>query len=299
MSDDHTHAVAPGRAFAIGIGLNVVFVVVEVGYGLASESVALVADAAHNTSDVLGLVLAWAATALAKRRPSARRTYGLRRTTILATLANAILLLVAVGGVVWEAVGRLAHPGPVEGVTVIVVAALGVAVNGVSALFFFRGKSRDANLRGAFLHLAADALVSLGVVLAGVIIVVTGWRPIDPLVSILVSLAILRSTWSLFRDALDASLDAVPAGIDPEAVRAFLLTLPAVCDVHDLHIWAMSTTEAALTTHLVMPWPSEPPGFLAELDHELERRFGIAHTTVQLEPLDADRTCTQASDDVV
>ncbi len=300
----HSHASVPSagetsRAFAIGVGLNLTFVAVEAVYGLASHSMALLADAAHNLGDVLGLVLAWVAAILARRKPSQTHTYGLRRSTILAALANAVLLLVAVGGVSWEAVGRLRAPGPVEGWTVLSVAAVGVVVNTASALMFLSNRHRDANVRGAFLHLAADAGVSLGVVVAGAVMLRTGWTWVDPAVSLVVSVVVLFGTWGLFRDALGLSLDRVPAHVDLEAVRAHLAALPGVDAVHDLHVWPMSTTETALTAHLVMAWPDEPPAFTSSLSDELHHRFGIDHATVQLEPRVDGGACRHASDSVV
>ncbi len=272
------------RAFAIGIALNVVFVVVEAVFGTIAHSTALLADAAHNLSDVLGLVMAWAATALARRAPSERHTYGLRRSTVLAALANAVLLLAAVGAVAWEAVGRFDTPIEPQGGTMMVVAAVGVLVNGISAALFLKGRHTDANVRGAFLHLVADAAVSVGVVVAGAIVWNTGWAWVDPATSLVISVVILFSTWSLLRDALHLALDGVPQGIELAEVRAYLSALPRVEDVHDLHVWAMSTTEVALTAHLVMAWGDAPPEFLATLEHELDDRFGISHATVQIEP---------------
>lgn len=287
---DHDHRHAPpsadtsDRAFALGVGLNAAFVVVEAVYGLASHSMALVADAAHNLSDVLGLLLAWGAAVLSRRRPTRTHTYGLRRTSILAALANAVLLLVAVGGVAWEAVGRLREPAAVEGWTVVVVAAVGVVVNSLSALLFFRGRHDDANLRGAFLHLAADAAVSLGVVVSGVVILRTGWRVVDPFVSLVVSGIVLIGTWSLLREAVGLTLDAVPRKVDLDALEAHLAALPGVKEVHDLHVWSTSTTEVAMTAHLVVPWPATPPDFLVGLGASLRERFAVDHATVQLEP---------------
>ncbi len=301
---DHGHAHGRhrsgyGTTFLVGIGLNLSFVVVEAAYGVASGSVALVADAAHNLGDVLGLAIAWAAFLLAQRKPSRRRTYGLRKTTVLAALANAVLLLVAVGGVVWEAVGRLRHPANVEGGLVMAVAAIGVVVNGASAVLFAKGRKQDANLRGAFLHLAADAAVSLGVVVAGAAILRTGWMWIDPTVSIVVSIVILIGTWGLLKESVDLALDAVPEGIDPEEVLAFLAELPGVLEVHDLHIWAMSTTETALTAHLVMATNSCEPAFLATAVKALHDRFGIEHATLQVEPPEAPDPCRQAAADAL
>lgn len=280
----HSHArPAAGAAFAVGIGLNTAFVVVEAIAGLLSSSVALLSDAAHNLGDVLGLVLAWGAMQLARRRPSRRHTYGLRRSTILAALANAILLLVSVGAVSWEAIGRLRTGGTPEGKTMLVVAGIGVVINAGSALLFARGREHDANLRGAYLHLAADAAVSVGVVLAGLAILATGWAWIDPVVSLIVSGVILFSTWSLLRDAMNLALDAVPTGIDPDAVRAHLLAQPGVLDVHDLHIWAMSTTETALTAHVLMEGERFAASFLSDIAADLETRFHIHHATLQVE----------------
>lgn len=294
---DHAHHHAPPdrmtRAFAIGIALNILFVVIGVIAGIAAGSTALLADAAHNLGDVLGLAMAWGATVLARRVRTARRTYGLRRTTIFAALGNGGLVLVAVGGVVWEAVQRLGSPHEVDGAIVAVVAAIGVALNGVAAMMFARGREKDINVRGAFLHLVADAAVSAGVVVAGVIVWRTGAAWVDPATSLVVSATILWGTAKLLREALDLLLDAVPAHIDPEAVEAYLRELPDVREVHDLHVWSMSTTEVALTAHLVMPWPAAPPGFLASIQHELEHRFAIHHITIQLEDC-AGAECSQA-----
>jgi cobalt-zinc-cadmium efflux system protein len=296
----HHHAppAHPGRAFLIGIALNVGFVVVEAIAGLVAESTALLADAAHNLGDVLGLAMAWGATVLARRKRTARRTYGLRRTTILAALANATLILVAVGGVTWEAIRRLGEPAHVDGGLVAVVATVGVLVNCSAAMLFARGRDRDVNRRGAYLHLMADAAVSAGVVVAGVIIWQTGWNWIDAVTSIVVSVVILFATIGLFRDALNLLLDAVPAHIDPVAVEAYLAGLPGVQHVHDLHIWPMSTTDVALTAHLVIAWAACPPSFLRDAEKQIEHRFGIAHTTLQLEPADADEACRQPGDGV-
>lgn len=288
-----------GRAFAVGISLNTIFVVVETIYGIASHSVALVADAAHNLSDVLGLVFAWAAVILARRKPSRRRTYGLRKSTVLAALANAVLLLVAIGGVAWEAVGRLRTPAPIEGKTVIAVAAVGVVINGVSAALFAKGQKGDANVRGAFLHLASDAAVSLGVVIAGVVILRTGWMWLDPVVSILISLVILIGTWGLLKQSVNLALDAVPEGINPEAVYEYLASRPGVQAVHDLHIWAMSTTETALTAHIVMPFDANGPQLLATVARALRDDFEIQHSTLQVEAPDAPEECLLAPEETV
>jgi cobalt-zinc-cadmium efflux system protein len=283
----------------VGTALNLTFVAIEFGYGLAAHSMALVADAAHNLSDVLGLVLAWAAMALARRKPSPRRTYGLRSSTILAALTNAVLLLAAVGAVAWEAFGRLRSPGPVEGKTMLGVAAVGVVINAASAAMFVRGSKDDVNVRGAFLHLAADAAVSAGVVIAGAVILATGWAWLDPAVSLAVSAVVLVGTWSLLRDAINLALQAVPDHIDPDEVRRYLAGLPGVTEVHDLHIWAMSTTEVALTAHLVMPGASYHASFLHDAGRALHDTFCIDHTTLQVEPPGAPEACRQANEGVV
>ncbi|HEY4056930.1 MAG TPA: cation diffusion facilitator family transporter [Kofleriaceae bacterium] len=295
---DHDHDHAPPdrmtKAFAIGIALNIAFVVLGVAAGLVAHSTALLADAAHNFGDVLGLGMAWGAMVLAKRACTTRRTYGLRRTTILAALANGGLVLVAIGGVVVEAVQRINAPHAVDGALVAVVAAIGVVLNGVSALLFAKGRDKDMNQRGAFLHLVADAAVSAGVVIAGVIVWKTGWSWVDPVTSIAVSLVILRGTWRLLREAFDLLTDAVPEHIDPVVVEKFLAELPDVRAVHDLHIWSMSTTEVALTAHIELPWPEHQPAFLVTLRHDLEHRFGIHHITLQFEDC-VGVNCAQAS----
>jgi cobalt-zinc-cadmium efflux system protein len=293
MAHDHDHHHAPdriGRAFVVGIGLNIAFVITETIAGLVAGSTALLADAAHNLGDVLGLAMAWGATVLARRARSARRTYGLKRTTILAGLANALLILFAIGGVTWEAVRRIGEPAHVDGVLVSIVAAVGVAINFGAAQLFARGRERDVNMRGAYMHLLADAAVSAGVVIAGVIVWQTGWSWVDPAASIVVSLVILVGTLGLLREAGNLLLDAVPAHVDPAAVLAYLAQLPNVREVHDLHIWSMSTTEIALTAHVVMPWDQTSPRFARDTAHELQHRFGIAHATLQLEAPD-DNLC--------
>jgi cobalt-zinc-cadmium efflux system protein len=280
----HVHAPASfGTAFAIGIGLNTAFVIVEGLFGYVSNSVALVADAGHNLSDVLGLVVAWVAMILSKRAPSARFTYGLRGSSILAALFNAVFLLVAVGAIAWEALQRLLHPEPVAGLTVIVVAAAGILVNGITAWLFASGRKADLNIRGAYLHMAADAAVSAGVVIAGLVILFTGWTWLDPLTSLVISAVIVWGTWSLLRDSMSMSLDAVPQGIDPGAVRFYLENCDGVIEVHDLHIWPMSTTEVALTCHMVIPAGRPGDAFLMQIARHLEQTFGIQHATLQVE----------------
>jgi cobalt-zinc-cadmium efflux system protein len=289
-SHDHGHSHAPknfGVAFAAATALNLVLVIAQVIYGLGANSLALLADAGHNLGDVLGLVLAWAAYAMAKRQPTARFTYGYRSASILSALVNAVTLLVATGGIAWEAIRRIGSPGEVEGWTVIILAAVGIAVNGASALLLMSGHKGDLNIRGAVLHLAADAGVSVGVVVAGAVILITGWGLIDPIASLFISIVILWGSWGLLRESFRLSMDAVPSGIDPQDVRGFLDALTGVTSTHDLHIWAMSTTETALTCHLVMPAGHPGDAFLARACHELEHRFGINHATFQIELGDA------------
>jgi cobalt-zinc-cadmium efflux system protein len=301
--EHHHHDVAPPhahrRAFAVGIALNLAFVVVEVVYGGLSHSVALLADAGHNFGDVLGLGLSWGASALATLKPSARRTFGYRRTTIVASVANALILLFVTGGLTWESIRRLLAPEPAQGKTMIVVALVGTVVNGVSALLFMANSKSDLNLRSAFLHLASDAVLALGVAIAGGVIVFTGWLWLDPAVSIVLALTILGGTWSLMKQSLNLMLDAVPDGIDPDAVRTFLGALPGVVEVHDLHIWAMSTTENALTVHLVMPGNSCKPTFIGDVCERLHAKFDIDHSTVQIDHEEATTPCSLASDGVV
>lgn len=285
----HSHAPADfGRAFAIGTALNLAFVVVEGAAGIITGSMALLADAGHNLSDVLGLLIAWGGASLAKRPASRRFTYGLSSSTILAALANAVLLLVAVGAIALEAVQRFQDPPPVQGLTVMIVAGIGILINGGTALMFASGRKGDINIRGAYLHMAADAGVSAGVVIAGGFILFTGAAWIDPAISLVIVAAILWSTWGLLRDSVTMALHAVPAGIDPEKVEDTLATLPGVTRVHDLHIWPMSTTESALTAHLLMPDGHPGDAFLDDAQRRLEHDFGIGHATLQIEVGDGD-----------
>ena len=280
----HVHAPANfGPRFAIGVGLNAAFVLIEVIYGLASNSVALLADAGHNLSDALGLGVAWAAVILAKRKPTSRFTYGLGGTSILAALFNAVFLLIVVGGLTWEAIQRFSEPEPVGGKTVMIVAACGIVLNGFCAWLFASGSKGDLNVRGAFMHMASDALVSFGVVVGGLIILLTGWHWIDPVMSIVINLVIVVGTWSLLTGSLTMSLNAVPPNVDMAKVRAFLLRLPGVKDIHDLHVWSLSTTETALTCHLVTPDGHPGDEVLAHAAEELEEHFGIGHVTLQPE----------------
>lgn len=298
MRHKHGTPDSHNRAFAIGITLNVAFVIIEVVYGLLADSLALVADAGHNLSDVVSLVLAWVAAFLATRRPTRKRTYGYRKVTILASLTSALLLLVALGVIIREAIGRFRNPDPVDGMTVIAVGAVGVVINTITALLFVSGQKHDLNIKGAFLHMAADAAVSLGVVLSGVAILFTGRLWLDPAVSIVIALVILVGTWGLLRDSLGLMIDSVPRGINVDAVAACLSGLPGVTELHDLHIWAMSTTEVALTAHVVMPDGMADNAFLDEVANTLHDRFQIQHMTLQVERGDGG-ACKQAHPDTV
>jgi len=287
MSPDHNHQISNyNRAFAIGVILNLIFVAIEAGYGFAAGSLALIADAGHNLSDVLSLLLAWGAGLLATKAATEKRTYGFRKVTIIASLASAILLLVALGGITWEAIGRFFNPKPVDGMIVIVVAAIGVIINTITALLFVSGQKHDLNIRGAFLHMAADVGVSLGVVVAGIIIMATGWLLIDPLISLLIVAVILVGTWSLFRNSLNLAIDSVPEGIDMDGIKRYLTGLENVCQIHDLHVWPMSTTEVALSVHLMIVDDSLNNDFLTKLQRQLHDRFGIEHSTIQIERQD-------------
>jgi len=292
----HGHSHAPrnfGAAFAIGIAINLAFVVLEVAFGVLGGSIALVADAGHNLGDVLGLFIAWGAQRAADKAPTARFTNGYGRASILGALANAILLLVTVGGIAWEAIERLLHPSPVASIVMIAVAALGIAINGATALLFAAGRKGDINIRGAFIHMAADAGVSAAVVVAGLIIMATGWQWIDPMASLLVCAVIIVTTWGLLRDSVAMSMDAVPRNIHPHEVRAYLERLPGVTNVHDLHIWSLSARRIALTCHLVMPAGHPGTRFVTDLAADMHARFGIDHTTVQIET-DAATECRLA-----
>jgi cobalt-zinc-cadmium efflux system protein len=297
-SHAHVHAPASfGKAFAIGISLNTALVVAEAVYGYIGNSTALLADAGHNLSDVLGLVVAWGASIAARRAPSGRFTYGLRASTILAALANAVFLLVATGAIGWEAFLRLREPEPVAGLTVMVVAGIGILVNGFTAMLFARGRKDDINIEGAYLHMAADAAVSLGVVVSAALIIWTGWLWLDPVTSLAICVTILWSTTSLLRGSIDMSMAAAPKGTDLAAIRAFLLARPGVSAIHDLHVWPISTTETALTCHLVMP-TGAGDSFLMETAQMLTTSFRIGHTTLQVET-HPDNGCALAPDDVV
>jgi cobalt-zinc-cadmium efflux system protein len=302
---DHDHAghlhgpPSNNAAFAIGVVLNLGFVVAEVFYGLAAHSLALISDAGHNLSDVFCLLLAWGATRLTQAAPTKRRTYGWRRSSIFASLINAVILLVVVGGITLEAIRRFAEPQEVAGGTVMAVAAIGIVINGISALLFLSGRKRDLNLKAAFLHMAGDAAVSAGVVVAAFAIKRTGWLWLDPAVSLAIGAVIVWGTWGLLRESINLSMDAVPAGIDPSAVENYLANLAGVTAVHDLHIWAMSTTEVALTVHLVMEQAPRTDLFLHDVSDALRNRFGIGHATTQIECGNGECDCRQAPVHVV
>ncbi len=294
----HDHAPASfGRAFAIGAGVNAAFVALQVACGLAAHSVALLADAVHNLGDVLGLLIAWGAAWLTARAPTARRTYGWGRSSILAALVNAVVLLLGCGAIGVEALQRLAAPTPVGTGLVIAVAAAGIAVNGGTALLFMRGRKGDLNVRGAFVHLASDALVSLGVVFAGLLIQFTGWLWLDPVTSLAIVAVITFGTWGLLRQSVDLAMDAVPDGLDRPAIQAALAALPGVTEVHDLHIWGLSTTSTALTAHLVSELPE--PDLVGRACLLLRDRFGIDHATLQLETTEGAAACALRPDHVI
>lgn len=291
----HVHAPSGyNRLFAVGIGLNLSFVAAEGLAGWYGNSLSLLADAGHNLSDVLSLALAWGASILSERAATQRRTYGLRRSSILAALINAILLLIAIGAIAWESIHRFSAPIVPDSTIVILVAAIGVVINTATALLFMRGRKHDLNLRGAFLHMAADAAVSVGVVIAGIVIAYTQWYWVDPMVSLMIVAVIAVGSWQLLRESLDLVLDAVPESVDPQAVETYLNELPEVQSVHHLHIWAMSTTEVALTAHLVKPDGRLDDAFMRKVHRELHKRFGIGHATLQLEAGDEIRDCSSA-----
>ena len=296
---DHSNVDTTSRAFAVGIALNLTFVIIEIGFGIYADSLSLLADAGHNFSDVIGLIAAWGAMVLARRLPSPRFTYGLRSTTILAALANAMLLLIAVGGISWEAIRRFTEPMAVNEPIMVWVALVGVVVNVATALMLMKGHKDDLNLRGAFLHMVADAAVSVGVALAGLGMMFTGWLWLDPAISLLIAAVIFIGTWGLFKQSLKLALHAVPDAIDPARIETYLRSLPQVHEVHDLHIWGMSTTENALTVHLVTPDGHPGDAFLHEIAEELEHHFQISHATFQIELGDHEIMCRLAPAEVV
>ncbi|WML46954.1 cation diffusion facilitator family transporter [Neobacillus sp. PS3-34] len=280
----HNHTPANyGFAFGVGIILNTIFIIVEVVYGILGDSLALLADAGHNISDVLGLVIAWVAVWLGKKAPTEKRTYGFKRSSILSALFNAVFLLVAIGAIAWEAIHRFSSPQPVAGKTVIIVAIIGIVINTITALLFMSGRKNDLNIRGAFMHMAADAVVSLGVVIAGFIILWTGWQWLDPMVSLGISIVILFGTWGLLKESINLSMDAVPEGIDINQIKEYLMKIPTITEVHDLHVWGMSTTESALTVHLIRSEIDDNDELLQKLTKELHDQFGIEHATIQIE----------------
>ncbi len=291
MSHDHHYPTGNyNRAFALGVILNIIFVAIEAGYGVAAKSLALIADAGHNFSDVLSLLLAWGANLLGTTAATEKRTYGFRKVTVMASLASAILLLIALGGITWETIGRIQNPQPVAGMTIITVAAIGVVINTLTALLFISGHKHDLNIKGAFLHMAADAAISFGVVIAGLIIIYTGWLYVDPIISLIIVLVILFGTLSLLRDSLSLAIDSVPKGIDIAGIKSYLNDLDHVMQIHDLHIWPLSTTEVALSVHLIVAEDFRQNGFLLKLQQELHDRFDIEHSTIQIEN-EADDPC--------
>ncbi len=297
MSNNHQHAVKNyNRAFAVGVLLNVVYVVIEAGYGLSINSLALIADAGHNLSDVAGLLLAWGASVLSHKAKTEKRTYGYRKATVLASLFSAILLLVAVGGIAWEAINRVFEPQPVEGMTIIVVAGIGVVINILTALLFIKDQKHDLNIRGAFLHMAADAAISLAVVLAGVLIMYGGWLWMDPAISLFIAVVILFASWRLFGESINYSMDAVPQHIDSNGIQQYLTSLSPVVAIHDLHIWPLSTTEIALTVHVVVDVNHIDNDFLSNIQHHLHQVFQIEHSTIQVETLHNKSDCLLQGD---
>jgi cobalt-zinc-cadmium efflux system protein len=291
---NHSHEIKNyNKAFGIGIALNLVYIIVEVVYGMLVNSMALIADAGHNFSDVLGLLLAWGGAHLAKTAVTKNRTYGLRKSTILAALFNAIILLIAVGAISIEAIRKISDPEPIGGTVMMIVAGVGVIVNTLTAMLFFKGKEKDLNIKGAFIHMAADAGISLGVVAAGLLINLTGFYLIDPIISLLIVIVITIGTWGLLKDSINLSMDAVPKNINPEEVEKYLSSLDGVKEVHDLHIWALSTTEVALTVHLVIPDEQKDDRFLGKLCKRLHDKFGIDHSTVQIEKNAQSANCAK------
>ncbi len=292
VNHNHNHGVHNyNRSFAIGIILNTAFVIIEAGYGLFADSLALLSDAGHNLSDVFSLFLAWGASVIAKKATTEKRTYGFRKVTVIASLASAILLLIALGGITWEAIGRFRNPSGIKGMTVLIVAVIGVFINTLTALLFIKDRKHDLNIRGAFLHMAADAGVSLGVVIAGIFILVKGWLWIDPVASLLIAAVIFVGTWGLLRDSLNYAMDAVPKGVDITEVRRYLTGLDRVNYIHDLHVWPLSTTEIALTVHLVVNDDLLDNRFVKNIAQHLHDHFGIVHSTIQVESCTGDSHC--------
>ncbi|MDO9182298.1 MAG: cation diffusion facilitator family transporter [Bacteriovorax sp.] len=301
-SHSHAHANAPQNynlAFALGISLNITFVIIEALYGYFANSLALLADAGHNLSDVAGLLLAWGALWLSRRKPTSHFTFGLRKSSILSALFNAIFLMIAVGIIIWEALHRLWSPGIVEYNIVIIIASIGIVINSLTAILFFKDKDHDINIKGAYIHMAADALISLGVVISGVIISYTSWHWLDPIVSVIISLIIIYGTWDLLKSSMRLSLDAVPANIDPLAVKKYLENIEDVQEVHDLHIWAMSSTETALSVHLTVKINSLNNSKIVKIASELKNKFKIHHPTIQLELEEENFQCHFQPEDIL
>ena len=296
--EHHHHNPAKyGFAFGFGIILNTLFIIIEIVYGILGDSLALLADAGHNLSDVLGLIIAWIAMWLGKKAPTKNRTYGFKRSSILAALFNAVFLLIAIGGIAWEAIQRFSSPSSVNGTAVIIVAIIGIVINASTALLFMSGRKHDVNIRGAFLHMFADALVSLGVVVAGFVILWTGWAWLDPFVSLIIAIVIFFGTWGLLKESLNLSLDAVPQGIDLNEIKNYLEKSPTIIEVHDLHIWGMSTTEVVLTVHLIRSETEDNDVLLQSLSKELHDQFGIEHATIQIEK--GTFNCSLAPEDTI
>ncbi len=298
MSEHHHHITVTdkyNKAFAFGIILNILYIIIEFIYGLILNSLALIADAGHNLSDVLGLVLAWVASYLVKKTPTQKYTYGLKKSSILAAFMNALILLVAVGAIMWEAIGRFGNPQRIEGEVVMIVAGIGVIINSITALLFFSGRKHDLNIKGAFLHMAADAAISLGVVIVGLILTYTDYYWLDPVVSIIIGIIIFWGTWDLLKDSVNLALDAIPKDIDREAIEKYLLSLDGVENFHDLHIWAMSTTENALTVHLTVSDNGIHDELIKKISKKLEHDFNIHHVTIQIENK-FSAECKQKSD---
>ena len=295
MSHDHHHIPDNfDRAFQVGIALNTIYVLIEAGCGIVFNSVALLSDAGHNISDILALALAWGASWLSRKKPTERRTYGLKRATVVASLVSAVLLCMALGIIIWESIERLTQPAHVNGIIIMLVAGVGVIINGITAWMFLRGRHDDLNIRGAYLHMAADAAVSLAVVGAGSIIYFTGWYVIDPVLALLVAIVILISGFSLLRESLDLVMDAVPKHIDIKQVETFLFTQPGVVDVHHLHIWGMSTTEVALTVHVVVDNHCDNNALIRDVGDQLATQFSINHPTIQIEHAETSADCVYA-----
>ncbi len=296
MAHEHTHTHSEvkdyGKAFAIGIALNLIYIIIEASYGFMINSLALIADAGHNLSDVLGLLLAWGASYLVKKAATEKHTYGFRKSSVLAALLNALILLVAIGAITWEAIGRFGNPQIIEGKIVMIVAGIGVLINSATALLFFSGRKQDLNIKGAFLHMAADAGISLGVVIVGVALIYTSLHWLDPLISILIALIIFWGTWGLLKDSVNLALDAVPENIDKKDIEQYLASLPEIEKFHDLHIWALSTTETALTVHAVVHHACDRNRLIEAISDQLKHKYNIIHSTIQLEDL-SKTDCTQ------